>query len=146
MPLTAVGLARQDDKFDLLARAAGEEYFVNDRSDLLTGIGSELFQMCLHVLEPQSVLRNTMKQQVLEYAKSFGGVFSRDWVVEAADIPELAATIEPDVAGGIALLKAVEACSAESDIRHIGILYARVIRLLWPKLKVRDERSLQQVS
>lgn len=113
--------------------AAGDQKFDAD-----TGQVTELFIMCLHTFQPQTLLRKHLLQSLRALSGTFAGTLNRDWIVEAAALPGLSDELPADVAGGLALVKAGDMCSMNSDIRFLGRLYARAVRYLWPKLKPKE--------
>ncbi|WP_156898225.1 hypothetical protein [Methylocapsa acidiphila] len=128
--LTAVGLVGCVNWQENLEMAAGDPKFDADNTQV-----TELFTMCLHTFQPQTLLRKHLLQSLRTLSDDFAGALSRDWVVEATALPGLSDELPAEVAGGLALTKAGEMCFVNLDIRFLGRLYARAVRYLWPKLK-----------
>ncbi len=127
--LTAVGLTGEPQWRDELLEAAGHPRFDADS----TGV-TELFRMCFHTFDSQPTLRKHLLDSLLGFSTDFAGALNRDWVVRAANLPDLADSLPPDMAGGLALAQAARECFENSDIRYLGSLYARVARHIWPKV------------
>lgn len=130
--LTSVGLSRCDDWSNYLLRAAGDERFARDDSDLLIGAGSELFQMCIYVFDSPDRVHAILREGLLAISEKHGDSLSRDWVVSAGQLED--ARIERRIAGGTALVQAIGHVSKKDDIRPLAALYAKVVHHLWEKL------------
>jgi hypothetical protein len=130
---TALALSQRQWDVTVLARAAADQRYSDGRSDLVTGAGSELFQMCLCVFEPEETLIRLLSKETQNYARAFANAFSVEWVAEAAGYRSTVLG-GIDVAGGAALSTVAESEDAGCDIKFIGALFARVALFLWPRI------------
>jgi hypothetical protein len=136
--LTARGLFAQEhaaDAWDILWRAAADPLFANAQSDLISGAGSELFQMCLQVFGPEQKLHREFRRQLLEWAHLHDNDLTKRDIVSAVPErlqPRLDALLHSgtEVSPRSVLQVAISACS--EDLASLGTLYMRMARLLWP--------------
>jgi hypothetical protein len=139
--LTARGLFNDaSQKWQALERAAGDPILIRAQSDLLTGAGSEIFQMCLHVFRPKDRLRSVLKQDLLRWADSHGDDLSKNNVYAAMPREldqELRQLVEPEAAASGLLRIAVCMCEKLdeqiNDVNNLAILYSRIAPLVWSK-------------
>jgi hypothetical protein len=136
--LTACGLfAREQmsDTWDFLRRAAADPLFSHSQSELVSGVGSELFQMCLQVFGPEEKLRRELRRQLMEWADLHDDDLRKRDILSA--VPEL---VQPLLAELLhqgtelsprrVLQAAIFACS--EDLTSLGLLYMHMANLLWP--------------
>jgi hypothetical protein len=142
--LTALGIfrgyaANEDQNLDgwhQLSRAAGDPVF-KGQSDISSGVGAELFQMCLHVCIPPQQLKKVFQDDLRTWARSYERGLSKDDVLHACpeDLRQaLELHLDPGESAGVFLEKAVKLCSqdgAERELRYLGILYGGMALLIW---------------
>ncbi|WP_164016392.1 hypothetical protein [Pyxidicoccus trucidator] len=143
--LTARGLFMQEHAsptWGVFWRAAGEPLFANTWSDLVSGAGSELFQMCVQVFGPEERLRRELRRQLLEWASLYDDDLKKRDIVSAVPQrlqPSLQARLPSTVtlAPGRVLQVAIEVC--EEELRDLSHLYMRMASLLWPLRQPEEE-------
>jgi len=154
--LTARGLFNNTpENWQALERAAGDMIFIRAQSDLLTGAGSEIFQMCLHVFRPKDRLRRVLKEDLLRWADSHGDDLTKNNVYNAMprDLEQkLRQSVEAEAAVTGVLRVAVSMCEKSdeqiNEINNLAILYSRIAPLVWSKKRglvpaIGHERSAQ---
>jgi hypothetical protein len=144
--LTARGLAqalsqkaeaRNGADWGALPRAAGAPIF--RPPGVVSGRGSELFQMCLAVF-PRQEQYERLRDQLLQWAGDHDGELAINEIIKS--VPE---TLQGEVkaveegvtwyqSGGAILRQAVERCGQEA-LEVLSLLYARVAPLVWPILE-----------
>ncbi len=136
--LTARGLFRTDKRWDALFRAAGDPGFVSAQSDILTVIGSELFQMCVAVYRPREALRQQLRGHLLLWAKRHGGDLTKNNVIRG--LPERILsdpmwTVEERDNAQSLLTKAVQLCTVvdtqSDDASCLSAMYAEIAPIIW---------------
>jgi hypothetical protein len=163
--LTALGIFRgytgnekeQTDGWKQLCRAAGDPVF-KGQSDISSGVGAELFQMCLHVFIPPEQLKLVFQNDLRSWADTHEKGLAKDDVLRAC--PDdlrgaLELQLDPLESAGVFFKKAVMLCSqdaADREVRYLGILYGGIAPLIWqlaqresaePRVRVEDAHALK---
>jgi hypothetical protein len=155
--LTAVGLQHgkeEDGKPlagwpELLWRAATDGAF-RGRSEIASGSGTELFQMCLHVFSPTVLLRDELRCGLNYWADSYPPLFKYEDVRQHCP-PDLREALEhqadPRESGWNTLRKAVDLCElrdAPEAVRILGFLYGNMapgLKKELDELKKKDQKG-----
>ncbi|WP_448698143.1 hypothetical protein ACFGVR_15080 [Mucilaginibacter sp. AW1-3] len=132
--LTARALLSRND-WDALFAAAGDPVFNSDRSDVVLGTGSELFQMCLLVFpaaELRARLINDIKQQ--------GSLYSANLTMSEiiSTIPETITSLKINDLKELSVLNAIldvldRCAAADQSIQSVAAMYSKLSQLIWSK-------------
>lgn len=125
--LTAMALQNLPNvqKWERLVESAGDMRFINT--------GSELFQMCIQVFRPRSVLRQNLRERLLLWAEQYFDCLSATQIVEAASSLGTLTVTQSDTIKGL-LVKAVLAVDhepADAAIPYLAMIYASLAPTVW---------------
>ncbi len=137
--LTACGLFAQahgQPTWEVLWRAAGDPLFTSAQSELASGGGSELFQMCLQVFGPEERLRKELQRQILEWARVYDDTLTKRDIID--QVPsELRSRLHQALqdssvrSPGEVLSIAARVC-VEAEAPLLGAFYMRIASRVWP--------------
>jgi hypothetical protein len=137
--LTACGLFAQEHSspnWDVLLRAAAAPLFTSAQSEISSGTGSELFQMCLEVFGPEERLRKELQRQLLDWAHLYDDSLTKRDICEAVPPPlqqrfHLVLQDSSVLAPGEVLRTATVLC-AQAGLPSLGALYMHIAARIWP--------------
>lgn len=141
--LVARGLHRAGE-WSCFLQAAGDPDFYRAASDLTSGTGSELFQMCLYVFECDRVKR-LLGDDLLNWAGQYRATLSIDEVRVGLSQENQAATDAqlPSLAGAGEYLRIAVGIVVAEDAQdvsnnQVGRLYAQLAPKIWQRISTKE--------